>query len=113
MDCIDTIYAELENNWLDHDHGEHEHEHNEDSDVHVHSGDEHIWTSPKNVIRIVEEIRKAFTQKDADGALTYEANTKTYTAKLNDLDGKFAATAKNATTHLIVFADLHRCPEGE
>lgn len=107
MDCIDTIYAELENNWLDHDHGEHEHEHehNEDSDAHVHSGDEHIWTSPKNVIRIVEEIRKAFTQKDADGALTYEANTKTYTAKLNDLDGKFAATAKNATTHLIVFAD--------
>ena len=106
MDYVETIHAELENDWLEHDHSEHEHEHEHDEDDgHTHSGDEHIWTSPKNVIKIVEEIRKAFSQKDSKGAMTYEANAKTYTAKLNNLDGKFAAAAKNATTHLIVFAD--------
>ena len=104
MDCVETIHAELENDWLEHDHSEHEHEHDE-NDGHTHGGDEHIWTSPKNVIKIVEEIRKAFTEKDFEGASTYEANTKAYTARLNELDGKFAAAAKNATTHLIVFAD--------
>ena len=108
MDCVEIIHAEPENDWQEHDHSDHEHsEHNEhdDHDGHTHIGDEHVWTSPKNVIAIIDEIRKAFTQKDYDGATTYEANAKTYTAKLQDLDEKFASAAQNANADLIVFAD--------
>jgi zinc transport system substrate-binding protein len=106
MDHVEIIHAELENDWLGHDHSNHEHEHGEhDHDGHTHTGDEHVWTSPKNVIKIVEAIRKAFTQKDSDGAMTYEANAKAYTARLKELDEKFASAAEYASADLLVFAD--------
>ena len=54
MDYVEIIHAELENDWLGHDHSEHEHEHAHDEhEGHTHAGDEHIWSSPKNVIRMV------------------------------------------------------------
>ena len=106
MDHVEIIHAELENDWLGHDHSNHEHEHGEhDHDGHTHAGDEHVWTSPKNVIKIVEAIRKAFTQKDSDGAMTYEANAKEYSARLKELDEKFASAAEYASADLLVFAD--------
>ncbi len=107
MDSIDIIHAELQNDWQDHDHGEHSHE-NEDEhghDGHTHAGDEHIWSSPKNVIKMVETIRKAFTQKDPKGATEYESNAKTYVSRLNDLDEKYASAANNMAVNLLVFAD--------
>ena len=107
MDSIDIIHAELENNWQDHDHAEHSHEHEDEHghDGHTHAGDEHIWSSPKNVIKMVETIRNAFTQKDPKGATEYESNAKTYVARLNDLDEKYASAADNMTVNLLVFAD--------
>ena len=108
MDYVEIIHAELENDWSGHDHAEHEGEEHDgegDHDGHTHAGDEHIWSSPKNVINMVEAIRKAFTQKDSDGAMTYEANAKSYIARLKDLDEKFASAAKNANADLLVFAD--------
>jgi zinc transport system substrate-binding protein len=107
MDYVEIIHAELENDWLGHDHSEHEHEHDDhdEHEGHTHAGDEHIWNSPKNVIKMVDAIREAFTQKDSAGAATYEANAKAYTAKLKDLDEKFASAAQNASADLLIFAD--------
>lgn len=104
MDHVEIIHAELENDWQDHDHSEHEHEEH-DHDGHTHAGDEHIWSSPKNVINMVDAIREAFTQKDSQGAMTYEANAKAYTARLKELDEKFASAAEYASADLLVFAD--------
>ena len=39
----------------------------------------------------------------------YESNAKVYTSRLNELDGKFEAAAKNATADLLVFADRFPC----
>ena len=107
MDCVEPIHAELENDWQSHDHAEHEHGHEgEDGhDGHEHGGDEHIWSSPKNVIKIVDAIRKAFTQKDSEGAASYNANAEAYTARLNSLDEKFEAVASGMQAKILVFAD--------
>ena len=107
MDYIEPLHAELENDWQGHDHAEHEHEHEgEDGhDGHEHSGDEHIWSSPKNVIKMVDAIRKAFAQKDFDGATAYDANAEAYTARLNSLDEKFEVVASGMQAKMLVFAD--------
>ena len=106
-DYVDIIHAELENDWKEHDHDEHQHDHEseEEHDGHAHTGDEHIWSSPKNVIKMASAIEKAFSQKDFQGSDIYKANADEYTTKLEDLDAKFTAVAENARVDLLVFAD--------
>ncbi len=50
------------------------------------SVDPHVWLDPNNVITYVENIREALTHFDPDGAQVYAANTKAYTAELEELD---------------------------
>lgn len=78
VDCVDTVEEEhvegmKEERGHDHDeddaeHEEHEVEHEEDEADHeehgqeethsVHEIDEHVWTSPLNAVKIVEQIKK-------------------------------------------------------
>jgi len=48
--------------------------------------DEHVWTSPKNAIKIVNKITEALKKLDTSNAETFQANADAYTAKLNKLD---------------------------
>ncbi len=67
--------------------------------------DEHIWTSPKNAVIMVDEICGLLCSVDADGASVYTANAAAYTEKLLSLDNEIRQAVKNAKTGTVVFAD--------
>ena len=48
--------------------------------------DPHTWTTPTNVIIFVRNIEAALSALDPANAPTYQANAKTYTTQLNELD---------------------------
>ena len=45
--------------------------------------DEHVWTSPKNAIQIVEHLRDKLCKMDAKNAKTYQKNAASYIEKLH------------------------------
>lgn len=67
--------------------------------------DEHIWTSPRNAIKMVAGIADALSAADPANAAAYSANAHTYTAKLEALDADFRALTQTAKLHTLVFGD--------
>lgn len=118
-DCVDIFHGELEGHnhseychsahgEHDHDEEEHDHEHEhegEDDHDHVHTGDEHVWTSIKNVIKIVDAIAEACKETDAENADFYAANAAAYTAELTALDAEYQAAVDASAHKTLVFAD--------
>ena len=120
-DCVEVFYGELESHnhseychstHGDHDEEEHDHDHehedeheHEGEDGHVHTGDEHVWTSIKNVIKIVDAIAEACKSKDAENADFYAANAAAYTAELKALDAEYQAAVDASAHKTLVFAD--------
>lgn len=86
MDCVT----------LDEDAHEHDHEH---------EADEHVWTSPKNAVRIVGHITDALCALDTAHADALRAAASDYTAQLGALDKQFQETVDNAARRHFVFAD--------
>jgi len=52
------------------------------------SGDPHMWMSPLNVIRYVQNVRDGLSRADPAGAAVYRSNSDTYMASLQNLDGR-------------------------
>lgn len=67
--------------------------------------DEHIWTSPKNAILIVEAIKNKLCELDTACINEYETNYERYRLELLELDHAFTDTIANATTNIIVVGD--------
>lgn len=88
MDCVDTVAEETVEGMETH--GEQ---------------DEHVWTSPKNAMRIVQKLCDALCRLDPENADDYQANTASYLASLTSLDEEFSDVTANASRHTIVFGD--------
>lgn len=67
--------------------------------------DEHVWTSPKNAVLILNEIERVFCEKDEKNAAAYRKNAQEYRAEIEELDMYFQAVRKNAVRDEIIFAD--------
>jgi zinc transport system substrate-binding protein len=75
--------------------------------------DEHVWTSPKNAIRIVRAIAAALREVDAarvgsgasGNAALFERNADAYIKSLDELDREFQAVVDGAKRKTIVFGD--------
>lgn len=67
--------------------------------------DEHVWTSPKNAVLILNEIEKVFCEKDEKNADAYRKNAQKYRYEIEELDREFQAVRKNAVRDEIIFAD--------
>ena len=67
--------------------------------------DEHVWTSPKNAVLILNEIEKVFCEKDEKNADAYRKNAQEYRYEIEELDREFQAVRKNAVRDEIIFAD--------
>lgn len=67
--------------------------------------DEHVWTSPKNAMTIVEAIRDALCAIDPAGAEEYRENAEAELGKLAELDARLRALAAGAKRDLLVFGD--------
>ena len=83
-----------------------EHGHNHDGHDHMDAEyDEHIWTSPKNAMRMIEAINEAMQAADVSHTDAYQGRAELYTEKLRALDSELAQTVKEAKRDLLVFAD--------
>lgn len=78
MDAVEVLSEEhAEGMELDHDDG--------DTDEY----DEHIWTSPKNAAKIVENIKSSAVKLVPENAALYENSAQDYIDKINALDAEF------------------------
>lgn len=95
LDCVDTVDEEIKDGMAGHDHEEHGHS----------EADDHVWTSPKNAIKIVEKIRKQLCAKDPENAGYYTENASVYKAELEKTDSEFREIIKNAKRKTLIFGD--------
>jgi zinc/manganese transport system substrate-binding protein len=62
---------------------------------HTRAFDPHAWQNVANVKVYITNIRDALVQADPDGKATYEANAKSYGAKLDQLESEVKAAIAN------------------
>ena len=124
VDCVDTVEEEhvegmKEERGHDHDdhddHDEDDAEHDEDEADHeehgqeethsVHEIDEHVWTSPVNAVKIVEQIKEELCEIDPENASVYEENAEAYVAQLKELDQEFQDVVDHSKRKLMIFGD--------
>lgn len=123
MDVVDTVTEEMVEGMEDaphahgaheeHDHdGEHEHEHEEEhghDDEHDHHEehelDEHVWTTPKNAVKITQAIAEKLTGLDPDNRAVYEENYDTFKKQMEELDQDYRSMLASAKRHTIVLGD--------
>ena len=111
-EIVEGMQAEEEHH---HEHGEehaeeHEDEHHEHAEEHHHEeeeaeNDEHIWLSLVNAKILVKSLAEALAKIDTANAETYKTNATNFTAKLNELDGAYAAAVAEANNKTILFGD--------
>lgn len=100
IDCVNTVNEELVEG-MEHDHEhDHDHEHEDEEEI-----DEHVWTSPKNAIKIVNKISNLICSKDTKNQDTYINNTKNYISELESLDASFTNVINSAKQNTIIFGD--------
>ena len=83
----------------------HQEEHEEDHDHEAVEYDEHVWTSPKNAIKIVKAIEAAVIEADEMNKAAYEENTSAYVKQLQDLDAAFEKVIASGKRKEVIFAD--------
>lgn len=76
----------------------------EQSDGDTHTA-EHLWTSVRNAMQMVQGISDALCEADPDNAAYYQENTEKYLRELQELDADFAATVDAAPLKTLVFAE--------
>lgn len=105
VDCVPVVTEEIVPG-MEHEHEEEEeeeakHDHGEDEI----ENDEHVWTSPKNAIKIVARIAQILEKEDSANASAYAANSAAYISKLRDLDKTFYEAVKTAKRKTLLFGD--------
>ena len=109
VDCVETLEEEhvegMQEERGGHDHEEEEEHSSHESEEHDHMMDEHVWNSPKNAARIVNEITAQLCSLDESHAAEYEENAKTYTEQLLELDEQFRQVVNQADSHTLLFGD--------
>ena len=107
-----------ENEHIEDEHNQDEHdEHDEDSHDgnvilgsdehaghdHSHSADPHIWTSPVNAMKMVENIEEALIQMDSANAEFYKENAHEYIHSLEELDSELREVVEHSHTKTLYF----------
>jgi len=83
-------------------------EEHEDEDEHEHENgafDEHIWTSPKNAIKMVEILENAMEKIDEKNSTIYKENADKYIAQIREVDSKIQSIVDNRVRDRLIFAD--------
>ena len=97
LDCVDALEEEVQEG-MQHIHEEHEHEEGP-------KYDEHVWTSPRNAMRICEALCEKLCELDPAGESLYRENLARYRAALLELDASFRVLVDKAPRRTLVFAD--------
>jgi zinc transport system substrate-binding protein len=67
--------------------------------------DEHVWTSPRNAILIVQRITDLLCEADNANAGFFRQNAAAYTSALEKLDAAFNEVVSGAKRKTVVFGD--------
>lgn len=81
---------------------EEDHAHEEEGEEEL---DEHVWLSLKNADLFVEQIGRCLQELDAAHKNAYQENENRYRQSLKALTEEYAAAAREASTHTLVFGD--------
>lgn len=95
MDAAETLETSHEG----HDHHHHHHDHSELS------LDEHIWTSPRNAVRMVRAVEDALSEQMPDSAEIFHSNADAYAAEIEAIDAELESIVEEGARHKLVFAD--------
>jgi zinc transport system substrate-binding protein len=95
MDAVDAVEEEIVEGM----------EEEEEAEAEGAAYDEHIWTSPKNAIRIVRAIGRGLREADPVGAGTFQKNEDLFVSRLEELDREFQAVVDGAKRKTLVFGD--------
>lgn len=79
-----------------------------DEHEHDHEGlefDEHIWTSPKNAMRMVRAIEQALCEAMPELSETFHANADAYVAELSEIDEALSGIVAHGARQELVVAD--------
>lgn len=98
MECVEVVEEELVEGMEE----EEEEEHAAEGEVEY---DEHVWTSPKNAIKIVEKLASVLSEMDAGHGAEYQKNAEGCITKLGELDTAFQAVVDQAARKTIIFGD--------
>lgn len=95
--CDTAKGIKLESSRHDHE-KEHEHE-NEHGDY-----DPHIWTSPKNAMKMVDNVLEAIIKADPQNTDFYRKNAKAYIEEISSLDKEFESFFQENKNTKMIFA---------
>lgn len=70
-----------------------------------HVFDEHIWTSPKNAVKLVKAVSDSVCERDTENAGFYQKNAEAYIHEIEKVDSEIAGIVKEAKRKKIVVAD--------
>ena len=85
----------------DHDH-DHDHDHDTEDDDHDHEYNAHVWVSVTGNIEEVKNISSQLEDLNPENKESYEANTNTYVAKLEDLKNEMHTELDNLPNRDII-----------
>ncbi len=71
----------------------------------IENADEHMWTSPKNAVKIVQALCERLVLLNPENAEIYEKNTRSYLSELSELDNAFEEICDKPEKKTLVFAD--------
>lgn len=67
--------------------------------------DEHVWTTPKNAIKIIDNIEAKISAIKPAQQTVFKQNAAKYKKQLQKIDADFRAVVKNARQREMIFAD--------
>lgn len=91
-------------NVLDEEHVEGMEEHHDEEEEEA-EYDEHVWTSPINVITLINKLKDEIVKIDKDNKDLYEKNVNNYVSELSNIDIEIKDIVKNAKRKEIIFGD--------
>lgn len=95
MDCVNKLEEEIVEGMQ-----AEEEEHGDEVEY-----DEHVWTSPKNAIKISKTICEAMKELDSANEAFYEKNTNEYSKQLSSLSYDFQNVVDNGRRNTMIFGD--------
>lgn len=96
LECIDPLKESLAFEHTLENHHHHEHEI---------AFDEHVWTAPKNNIKLLKVIAQKLSEIDPNNKDFYHKNAQAYSERFAQLDQKFQDLIKSSQRKIIIVAD--------
>lgn len=96
IDQVDVIELEEKEGMTVEEEHEHEHAHGEEID-------EHVWTSPKNEIAIINSLQSVLSDIYPERSDEFEKNAREYISELEALDRDFESVIESAEKNTLIF----------